>query len=463
MYFKEVTYYNGKLMITPLHIVILAAGQGKRMRSRLPKVLHPLGKKPILHHVILAAEQLKPAATYVVYGHGGDEVQAKSQGFSLKWVEQAQQLGTGHAVTQALSHINDDSQVLVLVGDTPLINPETLKKLISTTPASGVGVVTVQMPDPTGLGRIIRDSKGKVTGIVEEKDATDQQRQITEINTGIILAPAKQLKRWLSQVKNNNKQGEFYLTDIIQLAAGEGVEINPLIATSHYEVQGINDRSQLALLERYYQLQQAEKLMQEGVTLLDPNRFDLRGELQAASDVVIDIDVVIEGKVIIGEGTYIGPHCVLCDVTLGKNVVIKSHSVLEESEVADDCIIGPFARLRPGAQLARGAHIGNFVEVKKSKIGEGSKVNHLSYVGDAIVGSKVNIGAGTITCNYDGINKHQTIIEDNVFIGSDTQLVAPVTIGSGAVIGAGSTVTKDAPKDAITVTQRLDQRVIEKK
>lgn len=449
-------------MTMPLHIIILAAGQGKRMRSALPKVLHTLAGKPLLHHVVSTAEQLKPTGVYIVYGHGGKQVQAKSQHLSIQWVEQVQQLGTGHAVVQAMPFIHDESRVLVLVGDTPLINPETLRKLLSNTPESAVGVVTVQMPDPTGLGRIVRDANDKVIGIVEEKDANDQQRQLKEINTGIIVVPAKQLRRWLSEVKNNNTQGEFYLTDIIQLAAKEGIEINTMSATSHYEVQGINDRIQLALLERYYQQQSSEQLMRDGVTLLDPNRFDLRGELQAATDVTIDINVVIEGKVIIGEGCYIGPHCILRDVTLGKNVVVKSHSVMEESVIGDDCIIGPFARLRPGTQLASNAHIGNFVEVKKSKIGKGSKINHLSYVGDAIVGSKVNIGAGTITCNYDGVNKHQTIIEDNVFIGSDTQLIAPVTIGSGAVIGAGSTVTKDAPEDAITVTQRLDQRVLKK-
>ncbi len=445
-----------------LNIIILAAGQGKRMLSDQPKMLHTLAGKSLLQHVVTAAEALHPTAIYVVYGHGGVEIRKECQHLPVQWVEQQQQLGTGHAVAQALPLIDNESPVLILLGDVPLITPDLLQKLLAETPPDGVGWVTVNMPDPSGLGRILRDAKGKIIGVVEDKDATTEQSKIQEINTGIITAPVNCLKRWLPQLKNHNSQGEYYLPDILPIAVAEGITITSVQAASTYEVQGVNDRVQLALLERYQQRRLANKLMLAGVTLRDPERLDIRGDLQVANDVTIDVNVIIEGTVSIGKNTIIGPNTFLRDVKIGENVVVKANSVLEETEIANDCIIGPFARLRPGTKLDAGVHIGNFVEVKKSTIGATTKINHLSYVGDATVGRGVNIGAGTITCNYDGVNKHQTIIEDRVFIGSDTQLVAPVTIGHDAVIGAGSTITRNAPAETLTVTQRLEQRALKK-
>jgi len=443
-----------------LNIIILAAGQGKRMCSKLPKVLHTLAGKPLLQRVVETAAQLHPTAIYVVYGHQGEQVRTACQKLPVQWVEQTAQLGTGHAVAQVLPLLNDCDQALILVGDTPLITAETLQKLIAATPANTVGLVTAILANPTGLGRVLRNADQKILGIVEEKDASETQRQIKEINTGIILAPVQHLRRWLAQVKNNNAQGEYYLPDIISMAVQEGISITTFTATSSYEVQGINDRAQLAELERYHQRNVAQQLMLKGVTLLDPQRFDLRGDLEIAADVTIDVNVIIEGKVSIGANSYIGPHSVLRNVIIGDNVTINSHCVMEDSEIGAGCIVGPFARLRPGAQLAAGAHIGNFVEVKKSSIGAGSKINHLSYIGDATIGQDVNIGAGTITCNYDGVNKHQTIIGDNVHIGSDTQLIAPVSVGAGATVAAGSTVAKDVPAGALTLTHKLEQRIV---
>lgn len=445
-----------------LNIIILAAGQGKRMKSHLPKMLHTLAGKTLLQHVVTAAEALSPTTIYVVYGHGGNEIRAHGKQLSVQWVEQQQQLGTGHAVTQVLPLLTQEGRVLVLVGDAPLISPALLQKLLTETPPNEVGVITAIVPDPAGLGRILRDVNGKVIGIVEEKDTTIEQKKIQEVNSGIIVAPLECLHRWLPKLQNHNAQGEYYLPDIMTMAVAEGIPITAIPADSYYEVQGVNDRAQLAMLERYYQRQLANNLMLAGVTLRDPERFDVRGTLEAARDVTIDVNVIIEGNVSIGKNSSIGPNTILRDVKIGENVTIKANSIIEEAEIANDCIIGPFARIRPGTKLDRGVHIGNFVEVKKSIVGTGSKINHLSYVGDATVGCEVNIGAGTITCNYDGVNKHQTIIEDRVFIGSDTQLVAPVTIGHDAIIGAGSTVIHDAPAEALTLTQRLEQRVKEK-
>jgi bifunctional UDP-N-acetylglucosamine pyrophosphorylase/glucosamine-1-phosphate N-acetyltransferase len=443
-----------------LSIVILAAGQGKRMCSALPKVLHPLGGKSLLTHVIDTAQSLNPQAIYVVYGCGGEQVKNQLAHLPVQWIEQTQQLGTGHAVLQAIPQIPDDHQVLIMLGDIPLISHSTLQKFLKHTEKNSIGLMTVHMPDPAGFGRIVRDKQNKVIGIVEEKDATAEQVKIQEINSYPILAPAGHLKSWLAAINNHNVQGEYYLPDIVPMAVKENIAITTTAAASVEEVQGVNDRAQLALLERYYQKQLAQQLMLSGVTLKDPTRFDARGELTIAQDVIIDINVILENKIVIGSGSYIGPNCLLRDVIIGNNVVIKANSVIEEAAIGDDCVIGPFARVRPGTHLAQEVHIGNFVEVKKSKIGKGSKINHLSYIGDATVGEAVNIGAGTITCNYDGVNKHQTIIGDGASIGSDTQLIAPVTIGEGATIGAGSTIVRDAPAGALTLS-RVKQQTID--
>ncbi len=443
-----------------LSIVILAAGQGKRMHSQTPKVLHRLAGKTLLEHVVQTAIQLQPAQSpTVIYGHQGEVVRHALANLNVTWIEQTQQLGTGHAVLQALPSIADEDQVLILSGDVPLVLPATLKKFITEISANMLGIITANFPDPAGIGRILRDAKQKISGIVEEKDATDAQRNIKEINSGIYLAPAKWLKKWLPKLKNHNAQKEYYLTDIIQLAAQENISIHGMQLAQHEEVLGINDCYQLAMAERFYQRRYAENLMQRGVTLHDPQRFDVRGELTVGHDVVIDVNVIIEGHVSIGNHCVIGPNSLLRNTILGDRVEIKANSVIDGAEIASDCVIGPFARIRPGAVLATHAHIGNFVEIKNSEIGAGTKINHLSYIGDSYVGKQVNIGAGTITCNYDGVNKHKTIIGDNAFIGSDSQLVAPVTIGEGATIGAGSTITRDAPPQQLTVC-RAEQRSV---
>lgn len=441
-----------------LQVVILAAGHGTRMRSALPKVLHPLGGIPILQHVIKTAAALQ-AKTHVIYGYGGEEVKAQLSHLEVNWIEQKHQQGTGHAVLQAMPFIAEDSQVLVLVGDIPLISLTTLQSLLSTIPEGAMGLVTANLDDPTGFGRILRDKQGRVTGIIEEKDATAMERAITEINTGIIAAPARYLNEWLPALTNNNAQKEYYLTDIISMAVTDKVPIITVSPEHREEVCGINDRSQLALLERYLQQRLTREYMLKGVTFMDPMRFDLRGNLEVGQDVVIDVNVVLEGQIFIGSNSTIGPNCVLRNAKIGNNVTIKDFSLLEDAEVADGCIIGPYARLRPGARLAKDVHIGNFVEVKNSDIGEHSKVNHLSYIGDTTIGREVNVGAGTITCNYDGVNKHRTVIEDYAFIGSDTQLVAPVTVGRGATIGAGSTITANAPEDALTISRARQQTI----
>lgn len=445
-----------------LSIVILAAGQGTRMHSKLPKVLHNLAGKPMLSWIIDTAFKLKPSAVYVVYGFAGEQVRAAfTSQPKIHWVEQKEQLGTGHAVQQVLPKLNEDDQVLVLVGDTPLIQLSTLENLIKNTPKSELGLLTVNVTNPTGLGRIIRDKNSAVTAIVEEKDATEQERKIHEINTGIMLIPGHKLKTWLPQLKNDNKQKEYYLTDIMSLAVKAGNHIYTVQPQEVEEVLTVNDRLQLANLERYYQLSMAKKFMLAGVSFADPARFDLRGELHCGQDVNFDINVIVEGTVTIGNNVKIAANVILRDVTIGDNTEIKSHSELEGVVIGKHCQIGPFARIRPGTELADNVKVGNFVELKKVHLGLGSKANHLSYLGDADIGADVNIGAGVITCNYDGVNKHKTHIEDGAFIGSDSQLVAPVTVEAGAYIGSGSTISKTAPAGKLTVA-RARQVTIDK-
>jgi bifunctional UDP-N-acetylglucosamine pyrophosphorylase / glucosamine-1-phosphate N-acetyltransferase len=444
-----------------IQVVILAAGQGKRMYSKHPKVLHTLGGKPLLQHVITAALSISPhLSPIIVYGHLGERLREAMTHHQVHWVEQTQQLGTGHALMQALSAIKEDDQVLVLYGDVPLISPLTLNQLIETTPKDAIGMLTANIANPTGYGRIKRDKQHRVIGIVEEKEATDKERAITEINPGIYLIPAIYLKKWLPALKNQNAQGEYYLTDIISFAVKEDVPVHTLTTHVPEEILGVNDRVQLAHLERFYQLKWAEKLMRQGVTLYDPARFDVRGDVQVGHNVTIDVNVILEGHVVIEDDCVIGPHTLLRNTRLGQGVEIKAHSVLDGADIGAGSKIGPFAHLRPGSVLATDVRIGNFVEVKNSKINEKSKVNHLSYVGDSDIGKSVNVGAGTITCNYDGVNKHRTIIGDNAFIGSNSQLVAPVMIGAGATIGAGSTITKDAPPYKLTLS-RAPQTTIE--
>jgi bifunctional UDP-N-acetylglucosamine pyrophosphorylase/glucosamine-1-phosphate N-acetyltransferase len=444
---------------SPLSIIILAAGKGKRMYSALPKVLHLLGGLPLIEHVLRVASQLNAAQTIVVHGNGGDKVHGAMTHWPVTWVKQAEQLGTGHAVLQALNNIPTHHQILILYGDTPLISLETLQQLLQSAPTKGIGLLTAEFSDPTGYGRIIRDPQQQVVAIVEQRDATPEQQRIHEINTGILTTQAKNLQQWLPKLKTHNQQAEFYLTDIIAMAVAAGYPVTSIPAQCVAEVQGVNDQVQLATLERYYQHQQAKKIMLQGVTLLDPQRFDLRGELQAEQDVVIDVNVVIEGHVSLGANCRIGANTVLRNVQLGANTVIKENCVIEDAKIGEDCIIGPFARIRPGTQLGANVHIGNFVELKKSTFGENSKAGHLAYLGDANIGKNVNIGAGTITCNYDGINKNPTTIHDGAFIGSDVMLVAPITIGANATVGAGSTISRDVPADRLTVARARQQTV----
>ena len=439
--------------MSSLSIVILAAGQGTRMRSALPKVLHPLAAKPLLEHVIDAAEQVGAAQIQVVYGHGGAQVRERLAARQVQWVEQAQQLGTGHAVAQALPAIADDAQVLVLYGDVPLISVATLQRLRDAAGKKDFGLLTAVLPDPTGYGRILRDDKRTVTGIVEQKDATPAQLAINEINTGFLCCGAAALKRWVAKLGNKNAQGEYYLTDVIAQAAEDGVTINTVASVNLPEIMGVNNKAQLAELEREYQRRQAQALMMAGVTLSDPARFDLRGRLEHGQDVGIDVNVVLEGAIKLGDRVSIGPNCVIRNAVIGADTRIQANCVIEDAVIGDNTRIGPFARIRPETQLADNTHIGNFVEIKKSDIGLGSKVNHLSYIGDTTIGARVNVGAGTITCNYDGANKHRTVIEDDAFIGSDTQLVAPVTVGAGATLGAGTTLTRDAPAGELTLSR----------
>jgi bifunctional UDP-N-acetylglucosamine pyrophosphorylase / glucosamine-1-phosphate N-acetyltransferase len=440
-------------MSAPLEVVILAAGQGKRMYSDTPKVLHRLAGQPLLAHVLASARALNPAAVHVVYGHGGERVREAFAGAGVQWTRQAEQKGTGHAVAQAMPTVADQAVVLVLYGDVPLIRAQTLQNLLSAAGPDGLALLTAELDAPAGYGRIIRGPDGRVTRIVESKDATPAEAAVREVNTGFLATPAAKLKKWLAGLRNHNAQGEYYLTDIIAMAVAEGVDIATRAPRDVWEILGVNSKQELADVERVHQKQLAEKLMQQGVTLRDPARLDVRGELTCGRDVVIDVNVVFEGKVVLGDRVQVGPNNVIRDCTLGADTVVHPNCVLEQAVIGEDCRIGPFARIRPETKLAAHVHVGNFVEVKKSEVGEGSKMNHLSYIGDSSVGSGVNIGAGTITCNYDGANKHRTVIGDNVFVGSNTALVAPVTVGPGATIGAGSVITKAAPAGELTLTR----------
>lgn len=435
-----------------LNVVILAAGQGKRMRSALPKVLHPLAGKPLLGHVLDTARELGAARICVVYGHGGEQVREALAAPDIVWAKQEPQLGTGHAVLQALPQLQSEALTLVLYGDVPLIRATTLQALLDAARDGALGVLTAHLNNPQGYGRIVRVS-GKVTRVVEEKDADDAERAIREINTGFVVAPTAAFQRWLPQLGNRNAQGEYYLTDIVALAASEGLPIVTAHPAAEWETDGVNSKLQLAALERVHQRNIADALMEGGVMLADPARIDVRGELLCGSDVSIDVNGVFEGRVELGDGVSIGANCVLknCRIDAGARIAPFCH--IEDAVVGPASVIGPYARLRPGAQLGRDVHVGNFVEIKNSSIADHSKANHLAYIGDATVGSRVNIGAGTITCNYDGANKFRTIIEDDAFIGSDTQLVAPVTVGRGATLGAGTTLTKDAPAGQLTVSR----------
>ena len=441
-----------------LQIIILAAGQGKRMYSDTPKVLHPLAGKAMLARVVETAQQLHPDAIHIIYGHGGEQIKNSLPDLPVNWVHQAEQLGTGHAVMQALPHIPPQAQVIVLSADVPLIQVDTLQALLECGKSahshqSVLALLVANLEDPSGLGRIIRNNQGEIYAIVEEKDANEQEKNIKEIYTGICCAKAADLEVWLPKLGNNNAQGEYYLTEIIALAVQNQTPITSLTARNNFEVQGVNNRLQLQQLERIWQKRIADQFLEQGVSLADANRFDLRGELVCGKDVYIDVNCVFTGTVVLGDGCIIGPNCSLTDVTLGAGCTVYANSVLEGCQIANYCDIGPFARLRTGTQLAAECKIGNFVETKKAVFGEGSKASHLSYLGDVNIGQKVNIGAGTITCNYDGVNKHQTIIEDGVFVGSDTQLVAPVTVGKNATIGAGSTIRKNVPPEELTLTE----------
>ncbi|MBD3609346.1 MAG: bifunctional UDP-N-acetylglucosamine diphosphorylase/glucosamine-1-phosphate N-acetyltransferase GlmU [Gammaproteobacteria bacterium] len=442
-----------------LSVIILAAGQGTRMRSSKPKVLHEVGGKPMLQHVLDNAHSLHASETHVVYGHGGEQVLGAIADTSVVWVRQDEQLGTGHAVDQAMPGINDDDTVLILYGDVPLTTPTTLQPLIDAA-SNGVGLLTVLLDDPKGYGRILRNNAGAVIAIVEEKDASDEQKLVNEVNTGMMAANGGQLRNWLSRLENNNAQGEYYLTDIIAMAVQDGVAVNAVQASSVIEVSGVNNRLQLSEMERAYQQRQAEVAMTAGATLYDPARFDVRGELSVGQDVTIDVNVVFEGKVSLGKNVSIGPNCYLKNTTVADDVTILANTVIEEAMIGEACRIGPFARIRPDSELQGHNHIGNFVEIKKSVIGEGSKVNHLTYIGDTVMGSGVNIGAGTITANYDGANKHQTIIEDGASTGSNSVLVAPVKLGKGATLGAATVLRKDAPDEKLTMTP-TKQRTID--
>ncbi|CZF85194.1 Bifunctional protein GlmU [Grimontia celer] len=439
--------------------VILAAGKGTRMYSNLPKVLHTLAGKPMAKHVIDTCSSLGAKNVHLVYGHGGDAMKAALAEEPVNWVLQAEQLGTGHAVNQAAPEFADDEQVLILYGDVPLISEQTIENLLDAQPDGGIALLTVVLDNPTGYGRIVRRN-GPVVAIVEDKDASQEQKLIKEINTGVMVATGGDLRRWLSELKSDNAQGEYYLTDVIAIAHDEGRAVEAVHPESAIEVEGVNNRIQLARLERAYQAAQAEKLLESGVMLRDPARFDLRGQLQCGTDVEIDVNVVIEGSVTLGDNVVIGAGCVLKDCEIDDNTVVRPYSVIEGASVGEDCTVGPFARLRPGAELVEDAHVGNFVEVKNARVGKGSKANHLTYLGDAEIGERVNIGAGTITCNYDGANKHKTVIEDDVFVGSDSQLVAPVTIKKGATIGAGTTLTSNVEEGQLVIT-RAKARVID--
>ncbi|MCQ8104101.1 bifunctional UDP-N-acetylglucosamine diphosphorylase/glucosamine-1-phosphate N-acetyltransferase GlmU [Methylomonas sp. SURF-2] len=434
--------------------IILAAGQGTRMRSSRPKVLHEIANKALLQHVHETSRMLPDNKIYIIYGHGGETVKQTLSHLNATWIEQRLQLGTGHAVQQAIHHVEDGDTVLVLYGDVPLLKAATLKTLLTKVSATSLALLTVTLDDPTGYGRIVRDKDHAVLKIVEQKDANEAELRINEGNTGILACKGKQLKNWLSRLSNNNAQNEYYLTDIIEMAVEDGLTIDTTQAHSADEVLGVNNRAQLAHLERVYQLEQAQMLMEKGVTLRDPNRIEVRGSFaDLGQDIDIDVNVVFEGVNSVGSNVKIGPNCLIKNSTIAEGVEILANCVIEDAVIGADSRIGPFARLRPQTELAGHVHIGNFVEVKKSTVANGSKINHLSYIGDSEIGARVNVGAGTITCNYDGVNKFKTIIEDGAFIGSDTQLVAPVTVRRNATIGAGSTITRDTPADQLTLSR----------
>lgn len=448
-------------------VIILAAGQGKRMHSRLPKVLQPLGGACLIEHVIQAAATLPGSDVHIVHGHGGDAVQDALRHLDVSWVEQTRQLGTGHAVAQALPHADDSDTVLVLYGDVPLVRTQTLSRLIEACQRGALAVLTTELNDPSGYGRVIRDGDDRITRIVEERDANSREQTIREINTGLLCAPADLLRAWIDRLDSDNAQGEYYLTDVISMATADGVPVAGVAAPMD-EVQGVNDRVQLSIAEATLRARRAGALLASGVTLRDPRRFDQRGELRCGRDVVIDVNCVFEGHVELGDGVHVGPNCVLRNAVVGSDTRILSHSIVDGATLGSRCRVGPFSRLRPASQFSDDVRVGNFVEIKKSQVGEGSKINHLAYLGDATVGRDVNIGAGAITCNYDSVNKHQTTIGNDVFVGSDTQFVAPVTIGNGATIGAGSTITRDVADNELALSrhrqkttkdwQRPDQR-----
>jgi bifunctional UDP-N-acetylglucosamine pyrophosphorylase / glucosamine-1-phosphate N-acetyltransferase len=437
----------------PLSVVILAAGQGKRMKSDLPKVLQPVAGRPLLKHVIDAARSLEPSATYVVYGHGGDSVREALKDEPVTWALQAERLGTGHAVMQATPNIPDDHVVLVLYGDVPLISHATLAELLTLSGPKQVSLLTMILADPSGYGRVVRNGRDQVQKIVEQKDASKKELKIQECNTGVLAAPAKLLKQWLKQIQNTNSQGEYYLTDIIAMAVSDKATVNPLVAPNLVEVLGVNDKAQLADVEAAYRRRVAHELMIAGVTVADPARLDVRGSVTHGIDVFLDINVVLEGHVKLGSRVRVGPNCVIRNCEIGDDTQVFANCVLDSSVIGANCLIGPFARTRPTSTLGNGVHIGNFVEVKNAQMGNESKANHLAYVGDASVGERVNIGAGTIIANYDGVNKHRTIIENDVHTGSNSVLVAPITVGAGATIAAGSTVIKEVPPAKLTVAR----------
>ena len=437
-----------------MNIVILAAGMGKRMNSDLPKVLHPLAGKSLLGHVVDTARTLDPQRLVVVYGHGGEQVQAAFAGQTdVQWALQSPQLGTGHAVAQAVPMLVDDVPTLILYGDVPLVKASTLQRLAEAAKGGKLALLSQHVADPTGYGRVVRDAAGNVSRIVEQKDADAETLKINEVNTGILVCPTGPLKRWLTALKNDNAQGEYYLTDVIAAAVADGTGVVTAHPDAEWETLGVNSKTQLAFLERRHQRNLADRLTDSGVMLADPDRIDIRGTLECGRDVSIDVGCVFEGTVRLGKGVKIGPNCVLKDCTLADGTQVQAMSVIDSAEVGAQGRIGPFARLRPGTKLGEDSHIGNFVELKNATTGTGSKINHLSYVGDAEIGSRVNIGAGTITCNYDGVNKHKTIIEDDVFVGSDSQLVAPVTVRRGATLAAGTTLTREAPADSLTLSR----------
>jgi len=443
----------------PLDIVILAAGQGTRMNSSRPKVLHTIAGKSMLQHVIDAARSFDDAHLHIVIGHGAEQIRNEISGEDIRWVVQEKQLGTGHAVHQALPFLRPKAIALVLYGDVPLVNPATLKQLVLSVDAENMALLTVDLEHPSGYGRVLRDSEGCVTSIVEQKDATEEQLRIHEVNTGIVAAPVSHFARWLPALKCENAQGEYYLTDIIAMACAEGLRIHTQSALSEAEVLGVNDRYQQARLERIYQDKQARALMAQGVTLMDPQRFDCRGHIVAGRDVVVDVNVVFSGHVELGDNVVIGPNCVISNAKIGRGSHIKANSVIEDAKIGCDVDVGPFARIRPGTVLGDASRIGNFVETKNAVFGEGSKANHLAYIGDAEIGVDCNIGAGTITCNYDGANKHKTVMGDQVFVGSNSTLVAPLVIESGGFVGAGSTVTKTVPEKNLAVARGQQRNI----